>query len=283
MTQMENVAVIISALERERQAVITDVSSESHLNDVFNRLNNTQRALSIGQISNSENFSQEIDLSSLPFMEMAVDSEAKQVGAVYIKAPGTDFVIPPGLEQFLPAIKQAIEHHIDTNSEVAKYASIAIQQGIIEPFEESKGQPIVGIHIDADLEKMSKGENVRADRYIVSDRLQTHFIDHDFNLSGNNADNALQGNDLQELVDSELRDLGDESRQFSPYEVAYFNETTPHGYANPEQATQRTMLTVVFYDEPYFHHGNPEDNPWLAEHMNDDNSVSAMATINKSL
>lgn len=251
-----------------------DLRPEETSRHVFSEISNPQKPKKIGTISNRDAFSSKIDLKSIAGATYH-ENDFGVTAYIFLKAPGTDIIIPPELEQFAPSIQAMVNHNYSQKDAPNRYISIAIFQGTVVPNSE---QPIgpYSHHIDVVLDEWLRGENnPRSQRYLINDNasLRTPFYDHRFKYDLNDFKPSPNEEDYWFLKTSQ--DIKDriesgklEAKQFEAGDIINFGITTPHGIINPSKPEERTLLSVNFSDEPFQYHGAPTNNPWLAQAMN---------------
>lgn len=166
-----------------------------------------------------------------------------------IKAPGTDFYLPPTLGQFESAARQMIfaqyngtvsSPHLRTGRE---YCLMMVDQPL-DQIRESLCA-VANQHFDISPQSVTERKMEIVDRYIVSDVgiLTTAFYDADFDVTDSILDNW---NGEQSRI---IQVSGATPRQYQAYEIAHFDSSTPHGIVRGPWP--RTRMSLSFSAQPF--------------------------------
>ena len=207
----------------------------------------SKRAESIGVVADPQRFSK-----SLGWDPPAPKKE------FYIKAAGTDFILPPEYGQFQPVLRQIINHY--RTKGVDGYCSAGILQAVINPDPASKA-PFIQAHKDFRRSLLSDAKTVTNHTiYIVSDCLTTGTAD--ITLDDRTIEEIRQAENPVAALNRILNQKEVIYRGSRPYEIIVFDSTTAHALANPERPTARTALIATF-SGPEFQPAAGFGNPWL--------------------
>lgn len=198
----------------------------------FNNMAKGTKQAEISDIPNLSDFSKRLDAEGKPIMVQLA-----------VKAPGTNFLIPPEYAQFAPTIQKMVDEHYSSNKPDS-FFSLGIFQGVVEPHPHEK-RPFIKGHRDIDtfLENIKKGDTVEnVVSYLACDTLPTGFTDYDFTPEEieriKNSENPRQ-------MHNEILDGSDMSyKSGSPGKIIKFDRLANHAFANPAEATSRTVIIL---------------------------------------
>jgi hypothetical protein len=216
-------------------------------------------------------------------------------GYVCIKAPGTDFIIPPVYAQTAPFVQTMVDYHYSSdkvqahNRDGSEYCNLIVLQALMGVV----GKPMGVFNRHLDMRAMDKAENKETtenkeddtlafsakqkevgdnarllvtERYVASDVATTAFFDMDLDFTDEERalikDNEKEWN---KLVDSKMSQTGgDKIRRLRPYEVAHFTNTTPHSQFQEAGIYMRTLTTGVISSNLITPEQEIAKNPYLA-------------------
>lgn len=183
---------------------------------------------------------------------------------VVIKAPGTDFYIPPKLAQFVRPVEEMISYQYgeanqkSINQTGQEYCNVSVYQ---KPHKRLHDREIGAYnqHIDMNLaDVVAAGCVVEyIDRYVASDRSGTHFCD--FPLDVDPEDVKARASSEPDYIGQFIRATGRPLRQAQNFDLMHFDNARGHALDNPAEDSDRTLLVMSFSRKPIdpAHFNNP--------------------------
>lgn len=214
--------------------------------------------------------------------------------SVCIKAPGTDFLVPPQYAQTASFVQKVVDYHYssdqvhDYNRNGDEYCHLIVFQGLMGNL--GRAGPF-SIHLDLHLDGRAKredgdivyggeGEAMQgaqkqndefraAERYTASDKSTSCFFDTDIHFTAMEQDLIKLGRgDWRQMLHEKLMAPGVKRRRFAPYEITHFNTTTGHSQYSEGKIQMRTLVTAfIAGNSPSFGGKSASDNPYLAASM----------------
>jgi hypothetical protein len=217
----------------------------------FNDISHSPPSERVGQIQDLKRFGKPI----ISGQEINED--------VVIKTSGTGFYIPPQYEQFIPEIKQMIDHHRKNHGNDG-VCVMTVRQGITQP-DDSIKRGFRQAHKDLNLDRISNGSGAPNSLVMTaSDTLPTGCSN--YTLSVADQKKLATSDDPDKTLGEILNQDRVKFKTFEPGSITAFRATTVHALGNPDTPTQRTALLLAFH--PKGEEAPPIlNNPWLQSAM----------------
>lgn len=187
------------------------------------------------------------------------DGQNLLITQVYIKAPGTDFYIPPEYAQFVPALEKIIKHFYNKYSD-DEYCFINIVQKTVQP-DPSDTRTHIFAHRDSFAGSVNAENQIT---YIVASSLPTGFATRAYT-----DDEIRQIKTSADFNAAEQEILNDPKFRYKSAApagtIVTFDSTTGHAQENPTIPTERGVLIAAFIGPETKELVCPQtlNNPWL--------------------